>query len=84
MGYSKLMFSAWEFWGGGGGEILNRVYPPPPPTFLFSATNQERPYEQLLHNCSELRGDRNPLIEMIALIQIRFSVIKENDFWDFG
>ena len=30
------------------------------------------------------RGDRNRLIEMIALIQIRFSVIKENDFWDFG
>ena len=55
--------------------------PHPPPCFLLSIRRDltSGSYTQLLG-----RGDRNRLIEMIALIQIRFSVIKENDFWDFG
>ena len=55
--------------------------PHPPPCFLLSIRRDltSGSYTQLRG-----RGDRNRLIEMIALIQIRFSVIKENDFWDFG
>ena len=88
-----LKFSIWGFFWGfwvlifapirSSLSLKIRITPRPhrPPCFLLSIRRDltSGSYTQLLG-----RGDRNRLIEMMALIQIRFSVIKENDFWDFG
>ena len=87
-----LKFSIWGFFGGFGFWFLPPFdHPchlksglPPAPTHPLVFCYQSEEILRVAPTQLLGRGDRNRLIEMIALIQIRFSVIKENDFWDFG